>query len=344
MESANMNRFKLRTMAAGLSLVLLLSACTANDGVATSASESVPASTDASSSDPNAVSLADKTLDDIYGSQLGNYLNHQYYFEGEPVSMTESNFYFVDTFTELTQYAGYYYPATAEGFIDLSAAIDTTGMSEEMAQYSTYGDFFVAYSEQMLESSLIINKLAAEKGLELPAETLTQIDEILLAAILFEGHGGDQLIIMKGPGRRLGGQHELLNLIGHQIRGLTELSQTQHQSLFRDIKLADDQGLAAEGRIRVSHSSVGKACGKMGIIQNPDLHSELFGFIQDGIHIGPPFRTAEIRMGPALHTEGADMGIVNHMDIFPEGLLILSMLPEEGKNMVLFLTHQNSLN
>ena len=166
-------------MAAGLSLVLLLSACTANDGVATSASESVPASTDASSSDPNAVSLADKTLDDIYGSQLGNYLNHQYYFEGEPVSMTESNFYFVDTFTELTQYAGYYYPATAEGFIDLSAAIDTTGMSEEMAQYSTYGDFFVAYSEQMLESSLIINKLAAEKGLELPAETLTQIDEII---------------------------------------------------------------------------------------------------------------------------------------------------------------------
>ena len=179
MESANMNRFKLRTMAAGLSLVLLLSACTANDGVATSASESVPASTDASSSDPNAVSLADKTLDDIYGSQLGNYLNHQYYFEGEPVSMTESNFYFVDTFTELTQYAGYYYPATAEGFIDLSATIDTTGMSEEMTQYNTYGDFFVAYSEQMLESSLIINKLAAEKGLELPAETLTQIDEII---------------------------------------------------------------------------------------------------------------------------------------------------------------------
>ncbi len=166
-------------MAAGLSLVLLLSACTANDGVATSASESVPASTDASSSDPYAASLADKTLDDIYGSQLGNYLNHQYYFEGEPVSMTESNFYFVDTFTELTQYAGYYYPATAEGFIDLSAAIDTTGMSEEMAQYSTYGDFFVAYSEQMLESSLIINKLAAEKVLELPAETLTQIDEII---------------------------------------------------------------------------------------------------------------------------------------------------------------------
>ena len=172
-----MKNFKLRTMAAAVSCVLLLSACTANDGVATTPSET--ADPNLAASDPYAASVAEQTLDSVYGSQLSNYLYHQYYFEGQPVPLTESNFYFIDTFTELTQYAGYYYPATAEGFVDLAEPIDTTGMSEEMSQYNTYGDFFVAYSEQMLESALIINKLAADEGLVLPDETLAQIDDIL---------------------------------------------------------------------------------------------------------------------------------------------------------------------
>ena len=180
MECNIMKNNRLKTISAGLSCVLLLSACTANEGVATSETGVDPSvATAAAASDPAAVNLADKTVDDIYGTQLGNYLNHQYYFEGEPVNLTESNFYFIDTFTELTQYAGYYYPATAEGFIDLAEPIDTTGMSEDMAQYNTYGDFFVAYSEQMLESALIINKKAAEEGLVLPPETVAQIDEVM---------------------------------------------------------------------------------------------------------------------------------------------------------------------
>ena len=163
-------------MAAAVSCVLLLSACTPNDGAATTPSETI---VDPATTNPYATSVAEQTLDSVYGSQLSNYLYHQYYFEGQPVPLTESNFYFIDTFTELTQYAGYYYPATAEGFVDLAEPIDTTGMSEEMVQYNTYGDFFVAYSEQMLESALIINKLAADEGLVLPDETLAQIDEIL---------------------------------------------------------------------------------------------------------------------------------------------------------------------
>ena len=171
-----MKNFKLRTMAAAVSCVLLLSACTPNDGAATTPSETI---VDPATTNPYATSVAEQTLDSVYGSQLSNYLYHQYYFEGQPVPLTESNFYFIDTFTELTQYAGYYYPATAEGFVDLAEPIDTTGMSEEMVQYNTYGDFFVAYSEQMLESALIINKLAADEGLVLPDETLAQIDEIL---------------------------------------------------------------------------------------------------------------------------------------------------------------------
>ena len=171
-----MSNYRFKLVSAVLSSVLLLSACTANTGVATNPSETA-------SSDPSATvtgaDMSNMSVETVYGSQLPQYLNHQYYFEGQAVPLTESNFYFVDTFTELTQYAGYYYPATSDGYIDLSATIDSTGMSEEMTQYSTYGDFYVAYSEQMLESALIINKLAADEGLTLPEETVNEIDTIL---------------------------------------------------------------------------------------------------------------------------------------------------------------------
>lgn len=172
-----MNKRIIRTVSAALSCAFVFAACTANNGVATS--ETTVASDPNTALTQETVDLSGMTTETVYGSQLPQYLNHQYYFEGQPVSMTESNFYFIDTFTELTQYAGYYYPATSDGFIDLSATIDTTGMSEEMNQYNTYGDFFISYSEQMLESALIITKRANDEGLTLPDDTVAQIDEII---------------------------------------------------------------------------------------------------------------------------------------------------------------------
>ena len=175
-----MKNYKLRTISSALVCAVLLAACTSNTGV-----ESVPSDTATTLPDSQSdyaletVDLSDQSVETVYGSQLPQYLNHQYYFEGEPVSMTESNFYFIDTYTELTQYAGYYYPSTSEGFIDLSAPIDSTGATDEMSEYSTYGDFFVAYAEQMIESSCIINKLAAEEGLTLPDDMSAQIDSIM---------------------------------------------------------------------------------------------------------------------------------------------------------------------
>lgn len=170
-----MKKNSIRTISAALSCAFILASCTANDGVATSETTVF----DPYATPTTTVDLSGESVDTVYGNQLSTYLGHQYYFEGQPVPITESNFYFIDTFSELTQYAGYYYPATSEGFIDLSAAIDTSGMSEEMNQYSTYGDFFVAYSEQMIESACIINKLAADEGLTLPDDTIAQIDSMM---------------------------------------------------------------------------------------------------------------------------------------------------------------------
>ena len=173
-----MKNYRLRTISAVISCALLLAACTSNTGVATETT--LPSDTaNLGEAGTGTVDLSEQSVETVYGAQLPQYLNHQYYFEGEAVPLTESNFYFIDTFTELCRYAGYYYPATSEGYIDLSAVIDTTGMSEDMVQYNTYGDFFVSYSEQMLESGLIICKLANEEGLTLPEDTVAQIDELM---------------------------------------------------------------------------------------------------------------------------------------------------------------------
>lgn len=131
---------------------------------AVTAAATDPAATDAPAADP--ASEMPQSLDELYGPQLSNYLNHQYYFEGEPIPITESNFFFILTFGELYNYSSMgYYPATTLGFLDLSATFpgDT---------YDTYGDFFVEKAEYNLQSACIFNKRAKEEGI-----TLTEIEK-----------------------------------------------------------------------------------------------------------------------------------------------------------------------
>ncbi len=169
-------------LAAAVCTSMLLTACTSNTGEGTLPSETVATATQTLgdlSYTIETMDLSGQNTSTVYGSQLPGYLNHQYYFEGEPVSLTESNFYFIDTFTDFTQYAGYYYPATSEGFIDLAATIETTGGEDDINQYETYGDFYISYAEEMLESALIINKLAAQDGVTLSSETQAEIDAVM---------------------------------------------------------------------------------------------------------------------------------------------------------------------
>ena len=41
-----------------------------------------------------------ETFEELYGNQLVNYLNHQYYFDGEAIPVNESNFYFINSFLD----------------------------------------------------------------------------------------------------------------------------------------------------------------------------------------------------------------------------------------------------
>lgn len=135
------------------------------------------------------IDLSNESFETTYGSQLINYLDHQYYFEGEPIPLAESNFYFIDAFSELTNYAQYYglYPLTPEGWIDLSAPVTTDIENDEVSGdadlYANYGEFFVVYAERMLESTYIINSLAREQGLELSDESVAEIDDIITNSV-----------------------------------------------------------------------------------------------------------------------------------------------------------------
>lgn len=122
------------------------------------------------------VSVASATYQPLinnYGEQLPQYLDKQYYFDEKPISIQESNFYFINAYLELSTYAMYgYFPANAKGYLDLSAACTEPG-------YATYGDFFIEYAENSLESTCILLSRAEAEGMTVTDEIKASIDTSL---------------------------------------------------------------------------------------------------------------------------------------------------------------------
>ena len=116
-----------------------------------------------------------QTFEELFGSQLPNYLNHQYYFDGKEVPKTVSNYYFITSFIEIaTNYVSQgYYTATTMGYLDLAAECP------EGSGYQTYGDYFVAYAEGKLMRALIIDARAEAEGMSLTDEAQKNVDAIL---------------------------------------------------------------------------------------------------------------------------------------------------------------------
>lgn len=114
------------------------------------------------------------SFEEYYGPQLPNYLNHQYYFDGEAVPTNITNFYFINAFETLSSYAYYgYYDATITGRIDL-AAEGPLG-----SDFATQGDLFVSEAEYNIEYDLIMAKRAKEEGIELPDDTKQSVNEMM---------------------------------------------------------------------------------------------------------------------------------------------------------------------
>ena len=133
------------------------------------ASESTDASASTSVDTP-------KTFEELYGNQIMTYMNHQYYYGGEKILLQESNFYFINAFVDLSNYANMgYYPATPLGFIDLAADYE---LGDE---YKTYGEYYIYYAENSIESTCILCERANAEGITLDADTQKQIDDMIVS-------------------------------------------------------------------------------------------------------------------------------------------------------------------
>lgn len=152
----------------------LFSGCNKEAAPSETALTSTPASETSAPAASDPVNVDEpQTFEELYGDQLMNYINHQYYFDGEAIPVTETNFYFINAFLDLSGYANMgYYPATTLGFIDLSATF--TG-----EEYETFGDYFVEYAENSIESTCILNLRAKEAEISLSDDTMKDIDEML---------------------------------------------------------------------------------------------------------------------------------------------------------------------
>ena len=114
--------------------------------------------------------ISNLSFETMYGNQVMDFLNHEYVYDGKKIPITESNYYFLLTFLQLSQYAAYgYYPATGDGYIDLAAAYGDKG--------ETYAQYFVQQAEEYLESTYILAGRAKAAGIKLTDEDKKAIED-----------------------------------------------------------------------------------------------------------------------------------------------------------------------
>ena len=173
--SLDLKNINKRLVGIALTVALPLSGMTAVMADETEDTSSSEETTAATSADQTAetIDLSGKSFENIYGTQLYSFLNHKYTFEGEEIPLAKSNFFFINSYLDLCQYAWYgYYPMNSEGYFDLAAEFGSE-------QYKTYGDYFVSYAEKTLENTLVMNKLAEDEGLVASFNHTTKIKDAL---------------------------------------------------------------------------------------------------------------------------------------------------------------------
>ena len=149
---------------------MLSSAATALADETTAASQPSETAAATSQETQETYDISKLSFDTMYGNQIGDFLNHQYYYNGEKIPLAESDYYFLLTFLQLSQYAAYgYYPSTSLGYLDLAA---TYGDSKK-----TFADYFVEQAEEYLHSTYIFVERAKAAGITLTDEDKKAIDD-----------------------------------------------------------------------------------------------------------------------------------------------------------------------
>ena len=137
-------------------------------------SDTAPSSSEtAATTEATTEAAKPQSFDDIYGPQLKAYMDREYYFDGKKISKQEANFYFINSFRDLSSYAAMgYYPKTADGHINLSAECNGD-------DYKTYGEYFIMYSEKTLQSTCILVSRAEQSGVTLDEDMKKSIDDMM---------------------------------------------------------------------------------------------------------------------------------------------------------------------
>lgn len=130
-------------------------------------------------------------LESLYDATLVALMNKTYTINGNTISAGEFNFYMVNGFTEFSQYAYYgYYPATAEGMIDLTAACD-------YLENGTWADYLSSYVEKDIQRRYLLSALATENGMVLSQEKKDAVEasvESVLSQAEAAGLTGDGFV------------------------------------------------------------------------------------------------------------------------------------------------------
>ena len=116
-------------------------------------------------------------------------------------------------------------------------------------------------------------------------------------------------------------------------------SDTQCLSRLRFVNPAAD-ALAAKCVRLFFHGIVRKSGRKMAVIQYSHLHISFSRFIQDDIHVLPPFFPTEIQVGTALYADSPDVAFVDCSHVLPQYLFRFPMHPKKRENIIVILVFQ----
>jgi len=130
-------------------------------------------------------------LESLYDPSLVALMNKTFTINGNTISAGEFNFYMVNSFTEFSQYAySGYYPATATGMIDLTAACD-------YLEDGTWADYLLSFVEKDILRRYLLSALATESGIVLSEEKKTAVEasvDSILSQAESAGLSGDGFV------------------------------------------------------------------------------------------------------------------------------------------------------
>ncbi len=92
---------------------------------------------------------------------------------------------------------------------------------------------------------------------------------------------------------------------------------------------------SASFRIFFPYQTVGKAGGEMFVVEDPDFHVPLFGFLQYNFHVRPPFGTAKILIRPGFHTESPAAAFPYFLNRLRQCLRVSFVLPEKRQQIII---------